>query len=811
MSTSSAVRPTPLASGAGASALPRASSLQLSLYLIFFIGGMPALIYQVVWQRVLTLYFGVDIYSTSITISTFMLGLGVGSLIGGRLADRVTHVGLCYAAAEILMGAFGFVSLPLFSWTGAWLGGGSLATVMLGDFLLLLVPTTLMGTTLPLMCRMVIGNDPGIGRHLSWLYGVNTLGAAVGALLSSYFLIGLFGLDGTTYVAAILNIALAVVVFALTRSRAKSDAAPVAVVAEVRSRPAEPVADGAVYRYAFVLAFSFLSGFTSLGYEIVWYRLLGILLHSTVYVFGTILFFFLAAMAVGSVLARRHIDKGQCIERFARCQLAISAYQLVLFGVLGYLSWLPPFRQIIAASFFSTFHPAPELAAGTIDVYSLYSIADVAGWSILIVGVPAALMGYGFTNLMREGTQRVEQVGRSVSGIYFVNIVGSTLGSLVIGFVLIHYLGSENALSILVALGCLAPAILHGRLVSPEAPSLLSRLSGVGMRPVAIGVAVLALTVFPGRTQILKAMHLADFPSVQFEAVEDRTGVSALRTQSAVIAFEQEELVIGTPRLYIDGSHHGDASPTVKLVPDEAVQIALAAPPSPRRVLSIGLGDAQMAGTAALSPDVQELVIVELNGTLTDILGRTEPGRMLLGSEKVKYVVDDGRRWLLANPNEKFDAILMFPLHAAHAFSGNLYSHEFLELLSRHLTPGGVVFLRTVDLYSTARTLGVVFPNVLRLDTSIYMASMSPFRFDPARLPVSPERAVQRMTADRATIMAHTQDARVNSDLKPNSEYYVTYPYVQALASRGNIAPAYRATDTERFRSLIAEREHVAP
>ena len=95
----------------------------LTFYLIFFAGGMPALIYQVVWQRLLTLYFGVDIYSTSITVATFMMGLGVGSLLGGRLADHVANRALCYAGLEALMGCLGFASIPVFSLIGRWLAG----------------------------------------------------------------------------------------------------------------------------------------------------------------------------------------------------------------------------------------------------------------------------------------------------------------------------------------------------------------------------------------------------------------------------------------------------------------------------------------------------------------------------------------------------------------------------------------------------------------------------------------------------------------------------------------------------------------
>lgn len=778
---------------------------QIGLYLIFFVGGMPALIYQVAWQRVLTLYFGVDIYSTSVIVATFMFGLGIGSLIGGWLADRVSKPVMYYAGIEVLMGGFGFLSVPLFSAVGQWLGGGAIATVIVVDFVLLLVPTTLMGMTLPLMCRVIIGQDRTIGRHLSWLYGVNTLGAAVGALVSAYVLIGIVGLDGATRLAAWLNIVLAVAVYVLVASmgagvaREQTAVAP-ASVPEQHSRDS---GGQTVLDYRWVLVFAGLSGFTALGYEIVWYRVLGIILHSTVYVFGTILFFFLAGMAVGSLLARKHIDAGRCIERFGLCQLGISAYAFVLFTLLGHFSGLPGVRHVLAASFFTTFHPSPELIAGHVDLFSLYSVASIGIWALVIVGVPAVLMGYGFTNLMREGAQHVQRLGRAIGGVYFANILGSTLGSLTIGFGVIHYAGSEAALKLLIVLGTLVPLVIFMR-ARPVAGSSRGSRAAAPRRLVvaAIALVMLAVFTFPGRTAIIKAIHLADFEMVDFMGLEDRTGVSVLRRQHEIIAFSQEQIVLGEERLYIDGSHHGQA-PTTGLQEDGGVTVALAAHEAPRRVLAIGLGDGQMALSAVRSPDVEEVVIVELNGTLDRVLLRTSQGRTVLSSEKTKYVVDDGRRWLLANPDEKFDLIMMFPLHAAHAHSGTLYSIEFFGLLTKHLNHGGIVFLRTTDLYSTARTLAFAFPHVLRLGDSAYLASTGSMRFRVDRLPSSPEEVPQLIRADRRDILAHTEQARINTDLRPNSEYYITYPFVAALQTRIRPPEPYKSEPAHRFRGLI--------
>jgi len=683
---------------------------------------------------------------------------------------------------------------------GVWLAGASLASVVFVDFVLLLFPTTLMGMTLPLMCRIVIGQDQAIGRHLSWLYGVNTLGAALGALLSAYLLIGLFGLDGATYLAAVLNFVLAIAVYRMTAaSHVTAEQAATVVPASVQD---SSLVSNAALPYRWVLVFSFLSGFTALGYEIVWYRVLGVILHGTVYVFGTILFFYLAGVALGSLWARSRIDKGGCIDRFAMCQLGISAYSFVIFVMIGNFSWIPPIRQLIAASFFTTFHPAPELIAGHADIYSWYSLLDIGGWALLILGVPTLLMGYGFANLMREGAQRVDTLGDTVGKFYTANIAGSTLGSLAAGFVLIHYLGSEQTLRVLIVLGCLVPIVLlvtARERAARESFGLSSHRKGWLLAASVLIVG--AMLASPGRGDIIRAVHVADFDAVDFASAEDRTGVSALRTQHEVVAFVQEKAILGEQRLYIDGSHHGNAATAD--TGDDGVAVALAAHRAPRRVLSIGLGDGQMAATAVANEEVRELVVVELNSTLEKVLRETTQGKAVVTSSKTRYIVDDGRRWLQANPSEKFDVIMMFPLHAAHAYSGNLYSMEFFTTLKNHLAPGGLLLSRTVDLYATARTVATVFPFVFRLDESVYLASAEPVHLDRHRLGWSAEDVGRRIVADRETILANTSAARINTDLRPNSEFYVTYPFASVLQTRFRDATPYRAQDDRHVRQLL--------
>jgi predicted membrane-bound spermidine synthase len=760
-----------------------------TLHAVFFLSGMPALMYQVIWQRVLSQHFGVDIYSTTITVATFMLGLGLGSLAGGQLADRSARPRRWYAACELTLGLFGLASLKLFGTVGAALAGSRLAVVAPVSFCLLLAPTFLMGMTLPLICQAIRTADDQIGRHFSRLYALNTAGAAAGAALTAYLLIGLLGLDGATWLAAGLNLALALTVALLGAEPATA-------------RPAvDRVAGKAPVAVWALAGLAFLSGFVALGYEIVGYRLLSCLLHGTVYVFGTLLFFFLCGIAGGSWAAHRHVDRARPLTRFALAQLALALYLAGFFTILGRLSWLPGLRHLIAASSLITFHPAPELAAGQLDLPAVYSALDITLWAVLFFGPPAALMGYGLPHLMRSATGSVARLGRSVGGLYLANILGSTAGSLVVGFATLHWIGSERTLAVLVVAGC-ATTVLAFAVQAALEP----QPGGKSWSLAAATLAAASVFLLPAPGQLLAAVQYADSPAVEFRVAEDRSGVVALRRQRAVVTFAQEERLLGIWRLLIDGSGHGQfESDEVELDPN--VRLALAAHPAPRRVLSIGLGDGKMAAAALATPEVDKLVVVELNGALHELLASTPQGRYLEASGKLRLIHDDGRRWVQAHPDETFDFITLWPLHAAHAYSGNLYSREFLETLASRLSDSGLLYLRTADSYSTARTLATVFPHLVRISVDRYVAGRQPFRFDPRRAALDGETIAGLLQADRQLILDRTVGAPLNRDLRPNAEYYLTYPWAGILTTWGERTGGYGIEDPGRFDRWIAAAE----
>jgi predicted membrane-bound spermidine synthase len=746
---------------------------QRIVYFLFFLSGFPALAYQVVWQRMISLHFGVDIYSTSVTVAIFMLGLGVGSLYGGFIADKSNRVLRWYVFVELSLAVMGIISPWLITYVGQLFGGTDVLFLVLINFLLLILPTVLMGMTLPLIMKIVIYNQiDQPGRGIAKLYAVNTFGAATGALLTSYFIIGFVGLQGTAWIAASINIILGIAIY-LTFKGTNTFSNRV---------NSNPVINNNVNLVdsAILLIASFLSGWIALSYEMIWYRILQILLHSTVYTFGTILFVHLAALAMGAHLAKKRIENGRNVDRFALCQAGIAIYMTLFILLVGRFGNIPGIRHLIGASFFTSFHPSAEFTNGVFTFESIYSFAGLWLWTGLAMIIPSILMGYGFSNLLAHALNSYGNLKSGIGKMYLVNIIGSTMGTFLTGFYILHIFGVSPAVKILVLTG-----LLLGLFLISKYNKKLIVTYGV----ITALMLVVVVTIFPSRKDLQRGLHYSLDPKVEFDVLEDRTGVVAFRTQNKMISFPHENQILGEQRVYIDGSCHGGYKSKEEKLNDKGVSAALMLFNKPVRVLSIGLGDGRMCATALQSNKVSELIIVEINESLKDLLKKTVVGKSIFDDSRTKIRITDGRKWLLSNKKENFDLIIMWPLHAAHAYYGNLYSKEFFELVKSRFTENKSIFMtHTVDAYSTAKTLAVTFSDVVRLGSMVYLCSMDSLNiFGNKEIPEFTKSLIQ---ADKNFILKNTVHCKINKDLFPNSEYYITYSYSEVLQTR-NLVEIY--------------------
>ncbi len=193
------------------------ASTQLSvLSFAFFLSGGAGLIYQVAWQRILFSAFGIDLVSVTVIVSAFMLGLGIGAIAGGRIVDRFPqHALLLFALSEASIGVFGFLSPLVLHWASDAFYAQPIAVIGLVNFLLVLIPTSLMGATLPILIVHLTRTWGNVGRSTGWLYSINTVGAMVGALVTSFVLFNYVGLNAVIYIAACINMLVAATVYFL--------------------------------------------------------------------------------------------------------------------------------------------------------------------------------------------------------------------------------------------------------------------------------------------------------------------------------------------------------------------------------------------------------------------------------------------------------------------------------------------------------------------------------------------------------------------------------------------------------------------
>jgi spermidine synthase len=391
------------------------------LGLAFFLSGAAALVYQVVWQRILTLHTGIGVVSVSLIVASFMAGLGLGSQLGGVVSGRLRPRAAltAFALIELGVGLFAAVSCRLFHEGFAVAAAGLYRTTAgsaLAHFAAFLVPTTLMGMSLPFLVRATVRDTASASRVIAGLYGVNVLGAATGALLAPWVLVRYVGMEGAVLLGALANL-LAAVAALLTARRGLVEARGGGAPLEA-SRPAAPPS------FRLCLLLYGLSGFLALSLEILWFRVMDVGVKSTAYTFGTVLALYLLGLGAGSLAG------GFRAPRLTQPLATFLDYQLLLLvfagGALALLAWLPPATPVYGWFFEywrqeGFFHLGADWDAATL--LRLYALLPLA-----LFGVPTLLMGFSFAALQRAVQDDPEASGRKVGLLQAANILGCMWG-----------------------------------------------------------------------------------------------------------------------------------------------------------------------------------------------------------------------------------------------------------------------------------------------------------------------------------------------------------------------------------------------
>lgn len=728
-----------------------------SLAEIFFLSGISALVYQVVWQRLLTLHHGVGTVAQTYVVSIFLLGMGLGARLGGRLADRPGDALVRYALVELAIGVFGLASIPMISSLARPLVIADGVTAMGLVALVLIVPTTLMGMTLPLMTVGLTRLQPQLGASVSMLYFWNTAGAALGALLGAFVLITYGGLDVATYAAAAMNGALAFAAWRLSaRGRATPGEAARGDAAAAGPVPGDVALEGppeALETEPYIAPMLLVSGAVAIGYQIIWFRLVTLLTKDSPYAFATTLAIYLLGLALGSEAVHRGLKAGLALGRasvFAACQLGIAAYSALLWRALVWLTDHGLLRDQITYWFDYGDQVIPWSAVLT----RLLVVPAV------IFLVPTLLMGASFPVAAMLARRASRGDGRTVGDAYFANVVGNAAGGLLTGFWLLPVYGSERSLAVLAAVGC-AFAARTTALARLPAPARAAAT--------ALCVAVIWV-VSPGPGEVIARLHPPAPP---------HTMVFSEGLEGVVVTYTTPARIVN----FINGQAHG-GYPNPWMY-NEAIETARWSK-DVQDVLVIGYGTGSTVDAILKLPEVKRLTLVEINETLIQNLRRIPIFARMLADPRLELVIADGRRWLDASPRH-FDLILMDPLRTTTAYSNNLYSREFFEILSRHLSPGGAGMIWFDEAQVLPRTAATVFRE-LRVYGYFLVAANDPLndhlaRRDAILSKLSPKlralvegEKVPVLAGDRASVLADTDGLPINTDLRPVTEYYRARP-----------------------------------
>lgn len=754
------------------------SARLLVLTLLFFFSGAAGLIYEIAWERLLELYFGVTMTAITLIVASYMCGLGLGSLLGGYIAQKLKRPVLVYGLIEAGIGIFGLFSPGIINWVGQQTAGVPYLWVFLLSFIVLLIPTLLMGMTLPLLIQSFVARVETAGQVIGLLYGINTLGAAAGSLLAGYVLIATFGFNGTTYIAAILNLGVALVAIIFTRWIDTKQ------ISEQKIPSVKKTSGN--WSYGQILFASFLVGFIGLGFEMVWIRVLHVINKNSAYGFPSILFIFLTGLAVGGYFWGRRADNAAEPEKlFWQIEIAggITAAFVFLFFWAGlntdWHPWLGDFFEMQRPSL-----PFLKLE-GTFLFSKRLALSSLINYffPIILMVLPASfILGGGLPVLDRIAVTSPEVVGRRVGDIHLLNIIGSIFGSLFISFWMLPQMGSEWTYKTLGFLGLVFPILYLFRKFKTTNRLKLD-LASVSM----IGTLILALLLLPGKGQFYDKLFQAGTGN---QSILTETGDSVL-----TLTIDPETQI---PNMLWIGGEINSLYPSDSTYESRALICAGAS--QPKRILVIGMGGGIAARFFQSIESAQEIVIVELMEGLDDLLSENiEFSRHVFNDPRVQYIVNDGRRYLYANPDEKFDLIFADPLRWHSAGHNNLHSVEMMRLYQSHLTENGVFCAYLDERHTIPLTAASVFPNVDQFDIQTMVASNQEIKYDLPYIQtvadqyfastsnsLSPYRLFTNYVRDRNQILLEETETPVLTDLKPGLEYYfLNMPIRTRIKSKG--------------------------
>jgi len=654
-------------------------------------------VYQVVWSRLFQETFGITVYAVATVLATFLAGLALGGVVLGRDVDRRKDPLRYFGGLEIGVGLTAFAGYwlvdlldPLHLWAANRLAPDSVGLIFVRVGLaavVILPPTFLMGGTLPAITRVFVGRIQHLGRSLSLLYALNTVGAVGGSLAAGFVLIRSIGLAATLWTAVALNLLVGTASLWLAATLPRRGDVP---EPDARASTGAPPGHGG----AALLLVMGLAGIVTLGLEVFWTRILILFIGTTTYSFATMLSSFLLGLALGGFAVRRFIDRLTNLRRaFGWIQLGIAASTLASLPLINsgvVQRWLTGWGE-----------------------HWLVLIALRFGVSLMIMLVPALLIGMSFPLAVKIWTRDIRRLGTSVGQIYGANTVGNILGAALGGFVLLPAFGLQKGVVLLTTLSVVNATWAF---MSEEASQRRAR---AGLRAAALGagaLACVALLVF-WQPRPFKAWDEQDADRILFY----KEGVAAT-VKVIERASDPDQLWMTVDGIRIGQSFGGVDAKQQALA---HLPFLLLADRPPRRVLSIGLGTGIVVGEVARHPSVESVDCAEISGAVIEAAGlfRRFNGDAL-EHPKIRVIHDDGVNFLRRSAG-RYDAIISdAKSRTKHAANATFFSSEYYRLCREHLGPDGLL-IQWVPLNvppSELRTILRTFDGVFRY-TYVWIAA----------------------------------------------------------------------------------------
>ena len=695
----------------------KSDNVLLKVAICFFLSGMAALLYQTAWMRQISVVFGTSELAVATVLTAYMFGLSLGAYLAGKYIHKITKPLLVYglleggiAVAAVLVPFL----LKLFDQLNIiFLGGqptppeasgfGQLLFYFISTLVVLVIPTALMGATLPLLSKFVVKNTDQVGTRIGGLYAINTFGAVAGTLFAAFILLPNISLLHTLLVGAVMNLAVLVLIINIVKHR------PEIEESDVNEQLSKVTNKSFFSRNAWILPLMTVSGVATFTYEVLWTRLISHILGGSVPAFAVMLASFLVGIAAGSAVA----------SRFAKTQeQAKKTFVLAQFGI----------ALFSAFTYFMIENSLPE--QGGLFANAILSFALILPSTLFI--------GATFPLAVRIFSENEKDAPSASAKVYAWNTVGAIFGATLAGFFLIPLLKYSGAIQIAVLVNLLL-ALLTIIFISSNVQDNLS------IKIASVFIFVLAFVLYdPAEPE--KVVSFSPFQGIN-ELTSDEVKYYDVGRSSTVLLFNQSNgfrlTNNGLPESFIRKKGELIGS---KLTTQMLSTLPVIANPEAKSMLVAGFGGGVVVEN--LPPSIEQVDVIELEPKVIEAnkvisnVRRFDP----LSDERVNIIFNDARNALhLTDNDKKYDIIVSQPSHPWTAGASHLYTKEYIQLAEDHLEESGVFlqwmnisFVDTYLLKSLSATLANVFEHVRVYQLSprslYFLASNKPLNFEQRML-----------------------------------------------------------------------------